>query len=415
MNAAGQDARLSGAAVAALAIAAGVAIANVFALQPSLSGIALDFGVPASRMTTVASMTMLGYMAGLALLVPLADRFSPRALVPAQMGALALLLACASASPGPAVLDFGFFLIGAATTVAAQCSAVAGKYVEPHKRARGMGTVSAGISAGILLSRFVGGVLSQWCGWRGTLLVLAGCVALAGVGGRVFLPAGHVPAHRNVSATARAIPSLLRESQELRRRACSGMLWFFAFNLTWVGLAVRLAEPPYRLGAAAIGTYSLAGVLGLTVTRIAGHLTDRFGSRTVMGCGLAVSALCALMLAVSPGHPVRLMVALAGFDAGCFAAQVANQSSIVAIRPERAGALNAAYLTLYYAAGACGAALAGMLVELAGWGATMMVTAAAIAAAGVIGATVAMIDAPVEPETAERPVKNRLGGKTREK
>lgn len=402
MNAAGQDARLSGAAVAALAIAAGVAIANVFALQPSLAAIAADFSVPAARMTSVASMTMLGYVAGLALLVPLADRFSPHALIPAQMGALALLLACASASPGPAALDCSFFLIGAATTVAAQCSAVAGKYVEPQQRARGMGTVSAGISAGILLSRFVGGFLSQWYGWRGTLLVLAGCVALAGVAGRALLPAGHVPAHRNFSATVRAIPSLLRESVELPRRTCAGMLWFFAFNLTWVGLAVRLAAPPYRLGAAAIGTYSLAGALGLAVTRIAGQLTDRFGSRAVMSCGLAVSTLCAAMLAVSPGHPGWLMIALAGFDAGCFAAQVANQSSIVAIHPARAGALNAAYLTLYYAAGACGAALAGMLVELAGWSATMMVAAAAIAAAGVIGATVAMIDMPVKPKTADR-------------
>ncbi|WP_233870590.1 MFS transporter [Paraburkholderia adhaesiva] len=396
MIVADNSARLSGAAVATLALASGVAIANGYALQPSLSDIARDFGVSASRMTTLASMTMLGYLAGLALLVPLVDRFSPRGLIPAQMGALALLLVCASVAAGPVALDIGFFLVGAATTVAAQCSAVVGKYADPQTRARGMGTVSAGISAGILLSRFVGGLVSHWCGWRGALLVLAGFVALAAIAVRAFLPGGGAGIHRGYSTTVGAIPSLLREYVQLRRRTCTGMLWFFAFNLVWVGLAIRLAQPPYGMNAAAIGSYSLAGVLGLAVTRIAGRLTDRYGGRAVICCGLAVSAISALVLGVSLGRPIWLVVALATFDAGCFAAQVANQASVVAIQPARAGALNAAYLTLYYAAGACGAVVAGILVEVAEWGVMMVVAAIAITAAALVSMTSAMINVSVD-------------------
>ncbi|MCQ4437467.1 hypothetical protein NO135_20955, partial [Clostridioides difficile] len=92
-----------------------------------------------------------------------------------------------------------------------------------------MGTVSAGISAGILLSRFVGGVLSQWYGWRGALLALAGCVALAAIGGAALLPGGRperLPGRANAIG---AIPRLLRDSAQLRRRTGAGMLWFFAF------------------------------------------------------------------------------------------------------------------------------------------------------------------------------------------
>ncbi|WP_175998652.1 MFS transporter [Burkholderia stabilis] len=386
MTDAGQSAHLSRAAIAALALAAGVAIANGYALQPSLSVIAGDFGVPVARMAALASVTMLGYLAGLALLVPLADRFSPRTLIPMQMGLLAVLLACASRSSGPVALDIVFFLVGAATTVAAQCSAVVGKHAQPQQRGAAMGVVSAGISAGILLSRFVGGVLSQWCGWRGALLALAGCVALAAIGGALLLPGGR-PARRpsGHAATIGAIPRLLRDSVQLRRRTCAGMLWFFAFNLVWVGLAIRLAEPPYEMSAAAIGAYSLAGVLGLGVTRVAGKFTDRFGDRAVIRCGLVVSALSALLLGAVLGSPGWTGVALAMFDAGCFAAQVANQSRVVAIQPARAGALSAAYLTLYYAAGAGGAVAAGWLNERIGWGAMMIVTAVAITAAGWVG------------------------------
>ncbi|AQQ28334.1 MULTISPECIES: MFS transporter [Burkholderia cepacia complex] len=400
MTVAGPHAYLSRTAIAMLALAAGVAIANGYALQPSLSAIAGDFGVSAARMATLASVTMLGYLAGLALLVPLVDRFGPRTLVSAQMGVLAALLACASLSSTPFALDVCFLLVGAATTVAAQCSAVVGKHAEPQRRGGAMGVVSAGISAGILLSRFVGGALSQWYGWRGALLALAGCVALAAVGSGVLLPGGRPEGRSGHAATIGAIPRLLRDSAALRRRTCAGMLWFFAFNLVWVGLAIRLAAPPYGMGAAEIGAYSLAGVLGLGVTRVAGKLTDRFGDRAVIGGGLAVAALSALLLGVALGHPGWLGVGLAVFDAGCFAAQVANQARVVAIQPVRAGALNAAYLTLYYAAGAGGAVAAGMLVERLGWGAMMLVAAGAVTAAAWIGASRATVGAAGEPMSA---------------
>ncbi|WP_230944794.1 hypothetical protein [Burkholderia cepacia] len=104
-----------------------------------------------------------------------------------------------------------------------------------------------------------------------------------------------------------------------------------------------------------------------------------------------------MLLAVALGRPGWLAVGLALFDAGCFAAQVANQTRVVAIQPARAGALSAAYLTLYYAAGAGGAAAAGLLNARLGWGAMMIVTAAAIAAAGWIATASARIDARREP------------------
>jgi predicted MFS family arabinose efflux permease len=171
-------------------------------------------------------------------------------------------------------------------------------------------------------------------------------------------------------------------------RIYAGMLWFFAFNLIWVGLAVRLAAPPYNLDAATIGMYSLAGLLGLVVTRVSGHLADRFGSRTVIVCGLAVAAFSACALAIALGHPAATAAALAVFDAGCFAAQVANQAGVVAIQPTRAGALNSAYLTFYYVAGAIGTAVAGMIVISAGWEAIALLATITTATAATISALV---------------------------
>lgn len=374
--------RLSSTAVTVLAVAAGGAIANDYAVQPALAQIARDFGAPLGLIATVASAAMLGYLVGLALLVPLADRFSPRALIAAQLLALSAALALAATAPNPSVLIGCFVLIGALTTVAAQASAVVGKHSDTARRGARMGVVSAGISAGILLSRFTGGLLTEWIGWRGALLAFAVFVAASAAAAAPLLPA--VQPHRHVSylASLRALPALLHTFPRLRRATASGILWFFAFNLVWVGLALRLALPPFALSSAAIGLYSIAGVLGLVVTRVAGRLADRYGTRAVMITGLAVAATSALALTFTLGNSVLTAIVLAFFDAGCFAAQVANQAGIVAIDPGRSGALNAAYLTLYYAAGAIGTAAAGAIVTALGWPTLTLLamTAATIAA-----------------------------------
>jgi len=370
--------RLSRTAVVVLAVAAGAAIANDYALQPAVGAIAVSMDATTARIAQAVAAAFAGYLAGLVLLVPLADRVSARTLLSAQLAALAGCLALAAASSTPAMLTVALVLVGAATTVAAQSSAIVGR-LAPENRGAQLGTVSAGISAGLLLSRFVGGTLSDLVGWRGALLCLAvllvACAALV----VAVVPRSSPRAPTPYLAALLGLPRLLRQHAMLRRATATGMLWFFSFNLVWVALAVELAEPPFSLSPSAIGLYGLVGALGLVVTRVAGQLADRFGSARVIATSLAVAAASALLLTLTLGQPVPTALALATFDAGCFAAQVANQSRVVALDPARSGSLNAAYLTLYYAAGAVGAGIAGTIVTAGGWPAATLTAAVATA------------------------------------
>ncbi len=234
-------------AVAILATVAGGAIANNYTLQPSLGEIARDLGAPQQTISLAVSGLMFGYLAGLALLVPLMDHVSARRLMPLQLVALAGVLVAASFATSSWTLFACLLLVGAMATVAAQMSAIVGKLASSAQRGRQMGMISAGISAGILLSRLVGGLLSAWLGWRMMLACFAAFSCLAAVAAWATLPAGRPQAGAKFVSAFGSIPRLLAHYPELRRAALAGMLWFAAFSALWVGLAIELSRPPLSL------------------------------------------------------------------------------------------------------------------------------------------------------------------------
>ncbi|MCF4136848.1 MFS transporter [Streptomyces sp. Tue 6430] len=172
----------------------------------------------------------------------------------------------------------------------------------------------------------------------------------------------------------------------LRRAVALGGLWYFAFNVVWVALSLTLARPPYSLDATAIGLYSLAGLLGFVALPFTGRLVDRYTPGRVTVGAVTVAALGAAVLAAGFPHPVATVAGLALFDAGCFAAQAANQSVVVAVDPGRAGSLTGVYLVLYFAVGALGAALTGPLLDAFGWRGTILTALSALLAAAGLAA-----------------------------
>ncbi|RMB82563.1 MFS transporter [Streptomyces shenzhenensis] len=378
-----------------LALIAGTAIANNYAIQPALTAVAADLGVPLSVIGLAPTAALAGCMTGFALLLPLADRLAPNRLVAAQLTALAAALALAAAAPGAAVLLVAYLLIGAAAGVAAQAGGIAGRYAPPGRRGTGVATVAAGMSAGILLSRLAGGALTDSLGWRRMLLVFAALALLGALAAATRLPRQRPHSDHSYRAALTALPPLLREFPDLRRAVVTGGLWYFAFNLMWVALALTLAAPPHSLDPTAIGLYSLAGLLGLAVLPLTGRLTDRHAPAAVIThCTLAAAAGTAL-LAIGVNTPPLLVLGLALLDAGCFAAQAANMSRVIALDPRRSGSLTSVYLVLYFMTGAVGTALAAPLLNLLGWQGTTLTALVALLLAAALGRLASGASVPV--------------------
>ena len=278
----------------------------------------------------------------------------------------------------------------------AQMSTLAAKHSAPDRQGRALGSVTAGISAGILLGRMVGGGLTDAAGWRAMLLIVAAACLLCAVVGRALLPRQVLHAPGSWLSGLRSAPGLLRAHPDLLIAAVAGALWFFAFSLVWVGVSLALSLPPYGLSPTTIGLYSLAGLAGMAATPLAGRMADRFGSRVVVLTGLALALACTLAIAPGLGFAPLTLAALALFDAGLFAAQVANQRRVIQLDPLRPAQLNSTYMVIYFIGGSLGAAAGGPIVSTLGWP-----MAAGAAALAIIAALA--IYAPRARLAAERP------------
>ncbi|WP_144369953.1 MFS transporter [Myxococcus stipitatus] len=375
---------LGGRSVLFLATAAGVATATSYVVQPELTRIAADLGASLESTSTAAGLPILGYMFGLALLVPLVDRLPARQLVPIQLAVLSLSLALAAIATNVYAFGAALLVSGICASTGAQMSTLAGKHSPTETRGRALGSVTAGISAGVLFGRAVGGGLADGIGWRAMLVIVAGACLVCAAGSRAILPGAAQRRDQPYLATLAAMPRLLRTYPELSVAAVSGALWFFAFSLIWMGLSLALALPPLNLSPTVIGLYSLAGVSGIFATRVAGQLADRFGSRPVVFAGLALALACTFAMAPALSSAPLMLLALALFDTGLFAAQVANQRRVLSIEPLQPARFNSVYMVVYFIGGSLGTALAGTIVSLFGWPAAAVTAAFALTAAGAL-------------------------------
>lgn len=370
-----------------MALAAALATASVYLLQPAVAEVARSLDTSAAVIGIALACGPIGYLAGLVLLVPLVDRFAPRTVVAAQFAALAVASAAGAMAGSSWILGAVVGLVGAGSAVGAQLSSVAGRFAPPRRQATVLGIVTAGISAGILAGRIVGGRLTEVIGWRATLLVFAvPCLAVAAVS-YLVLPAVRGRATGGYLDTVRGIPGLFARFAALRWAAARGALWFFAFCAIWAGLAVALSQPPYSYSPERIGLYACAGLAGVFATRIAGSWTDRVGSRTVILVGLALALTSVVVLVVDLSNTVLTLICLGLFDAGLFAAQVANQSVVLAIDSSAPARFNSAYMSVYFVGGSLGTAFGAAAVAWFGWPGVVVFAAVATTAAGILTLT----------------------------
>ena len=350
-----------------MAVIAGAVITNIYCTQPILPLIQSGLGVDLAAVNLVAGAALLGFATGLALLLPLGDRYERRTLV---LGQIALAFACALAAalaPGIWPLIGASFGLGIVSCVPQQLVPLAASMSPPGERGRSVGTVVSGIMVGILLGRTVAGVVGEAWGWRAVYAMEAAFMVPVWIAAAALLPRGKASTELSYARLLATLWPLARDHRPLREAMLIQALLWACFNAFWVNLASLLANGPWHLGSAWAGAFGIIGAAGALAATVGGRATDRLGSRTVIGLSIAIVTLSYLLLAGAASSLVLLVIGVIVLDIGVQAALVANQTRAFAVDPSAQGRINSLYMTATFIGGAAGVALSGWLMQRFGW------------------------------------------------
>lgn len=350
-----------------MAIIAGAVITNIYCTQPILPLIATDLGLDLTTVDMVAGAALLGFATGLALLLPMGDRFDRRKLVLGQI-ALAFCFAIAAAvSPSVGTLIAASFGLGIVSCVPQQLVPFAAVMSRPSERGRNVGTVVSGIMVGILLGRTIAGVVGDTWGWRAVYGVEAAFMIPVWVAAAVLLPQGVPSTNLSYPRLLASLWPLMRDNAPIRQSMIVQALLWACFNAFWVNLAALLAHGPFQLGSAWAGGFGIIGAAGALAASLGGRATDRLGSRSVIGASIGIVTLAYLLLAGAQTSLALLVLGVIVLDIGVQSGLVSNQTRAFAVDPKAQGRINSLYMTATFFGGAVGAVVSGWLMTRYGW------------------------------------------------
>jgi predicted MFS family arabinose efflux permease len=369
-----------------LAVSSGAAAANLYYAQPLLHTLAGALHVSNGTAGLLITISQLGYVLGLAFLVPLGDLHERRRLITVTLLVTAAGMAAAAVAPSFAVFGAAIAVVGVSSVVAQVIVPMSSSLSADHERGRVVGTVMSGLLIGILLARTISGLIAAAFGWR--VVFWFGALAMVALAATIRRRLPKIPPTTELSygGLLRSVLSLIREEPVLRQRMLLGALDFGCFSTLWTSLAFLLSGAPYHYGNAIIGLFGLVGVVGAGAASLAGQLADRGRGRHTTTATVLILLVSWAILALGKTSVIPLIIGIAVLDLGVQGLHISNQSAIYALRPEARSRLTTAYMVAYFLGGAALSALTSTLYAGDGWDGVCILGGATALAALVVWA-----------------------------
>lgn len=344
-------------------VAAGItAFLNIYGMQTLLPTLANSLQASHQQVSLTISATTLA----VALFSPWAGLFTARLSRKRQVGiAVAGLTACGAAgalAPDLTTLLGARFLLGLflPLLVTAVMAMIAEEWTGSDL-GRGTSLYIASTVFGGFFGRFLTGMLGAAAGWRTAVFALAIFNAAAGL----FLLSqmkDRPPLKSSVGLSdfgaALRVPGL-----PLVLLVGFQVLFCLVGVFSYVGF--YLAQAPFGLGPAGLGSLSCVYLVGGAVTPFAGRLFHRFGFSAAMQAASLMGAAGVLLTLLGRLDAVVLGLIL------CSTATFICQSATTGWVSQHCGACRSAamglYLSAYYFGGCCGAAVPGFFWSAGGW------------------------------------------------
>ncbi|HEX4720872.1 MAG TPA: MFS transporter [Pseudonocardiaceae bacterium] len=349
-----------------MAVACGLAAANLYYAQPLLALVAGSFRISHGAAAAVVTANQIGYAIGLILLLPLGDLVDNRKLAPRTLIATAAALAIAAVAPNAGLFLAMSVLIGVTSVVAQILIPLAAHLAPAEQRGKAVGQVMSGLLLGILLARTVASLAAAAWGWRSIYLISAVLMLAMSVALVRVLPEhapDHTASYRRLMAS---VVDLARREAVLRQRAFGQALMFATFSAFWTAITYELVGA-HHLGQAAIGVFALVGAAGAAIAPLAGRLGDRGHGVIGRAAAIVVGLLAMILAGVGAGSVVLLAVAAVLLDVAVQGHGVLSQRDIYALRGDARARVNTVFMSTIFVAGALSSAVTGWLDDTYGW------------------------------------------------
>lgn len=349
-----------------MAIAAGVAVANIYYNQPILKDIQLSAHATESQAGAVSLFAQTGYGLGLFFLTPLGDKINRKRLTILLFAFLSGALLIMSFVENIYLLWVASLCIGL-FSVAAQVILPLAASLDRVTTGHTVGRIFSGILIGILAARVLSGFIANALGWHAVYMIACGMVVFITVLLQKYLPDVKSGFSNNYIFLLRSTLYQVKRFSVLRVSAVLGALLFGVFCSFWTTLTFHLSKTPFNYSPDQIGLFGLVAIGGALTAPIFGKSAD-YG-RALHSLFFAIFLV---MISVIAMHffPASLVVLIAGIfvlDVGMQALQVTNVARIYSLDAQSNSRINTIYMTSYFIGGAIGTASGLFCWQKGGW------------------------------------------------
>jgi predicted MFS family arabinose efflux permease len=368
-----------------VALAGGTAFLDLYATQSLLPLLARTFDVSALGAAATVSATTVAVALAAPVVGPLGDVIGRRrSIVGAAFGLALATLAAATAATLRQLVAWrfvqGLFIPAIFTSTIA--------YVGEEWPGGGVGEAMAayvtGNVVGGVTGRLVAGLAAAALGWHAAFVAVGGLVLAAACAlARWLPPSRRFVRETSLRASLRGIAAHLG-SPRLLAACLVGFNVLFSMVATFTYVSFHLAEPPFRLGTAALGSIFLVYLAGAVTTPVAGRWLDRLGYGAAFAAASSIAA-AGMLLTLVP-RLGAVLVGLAVCAAGVFVCQSAASSQVGSTPGRSRSAAAGLYVAFYYLGGTAGATLPGVVWRTGGWHACVGLVVSVQLATGALAA-----------------------------
>ena len=353
-------------------VTAGLAVGNLYWAQPLLSVIAEDLSIPESQGSFLVTATQIGYAAGILAIVPLGDVMQRRKLLLIVMTMTIFALTACAFAPSFAILSSALAFLGIFTVSGQIILPLSGDLASDETRGKIVGIVSSGITAGILFSRLLSGLVADILSWRGIYIIAAILNLL--MTAVIFYKLPNVPVKSKVSYKnlIQSVFTSLTKYPKMRGILLKqGMIFGITFNLFWTALTFLLSGAPFNYGTSQIGLISLAGLTGAVAGAKLGTLQDKgLGDKGIfVFIGMSIASM---IVAAFSGTSIILIILIAAiFSLAVQGVGILCQAQLFAFSDSERSRLNTAFVVSNFLFSAVGSSLSSFLWNFGNWSAVM--------------------------------------------